>query len=100
MSDAATYETIRRMAADMREDAIRLLTAVSANYFKKRLTTAIRDLDEVNTFVLRQAENAATPLAEAMWLNAANVRLQMANAVVKAIQETVDKYGNDAEVIR
>ena len=96
VSDASTYETIRRMTADMRADAARLHAAVSAMCFKERLATAIRDLDEVSFFVGR-AEQASAPLAEAMWLHAANLRLQMADAAIKAIQEAVEKYGYDAE---
>jgi hypothetical protein len=99
MSDAATYETIRRMTANMRADAARLHGQVSAKYFKERLAITLRDLDEVNSFVLHQAEQASTPLTEAMWLNAANLRLQMADAAVEGIQKAVDKYGYDAEVI-
>jgi len=96
MVSVARYDMIRRDVRRVRERASRLLETSTAIHFKTRLDIIVTELDEIASYVLRQATRAATPLDEAMWLHAASQRLEIATATVDDVERAV---ADDAELI-
>jgi hypothetical protein len=93
-----TFEQYQRKAAALREQAIRLRDIVKATYFKRALAEALRDLDELDSFLLNRARKADTQQHRQLWLMGADVRLQFARSRIDMVQKAVDTYV--AEVAR
>jgi hypothetical protein len=97
MADAK-FVDIRLRAAHLSDEAKALRDQVKATYFKRMLSDAILDIEELES-VLRQAESATSPKARELWVNAAAVRVQITTATVAAVKGAIAKFGVDADVV-
>jgi hypothetical protein len=57
----------------LRIRALQMADTIPAPYFKESLAAVRRDLDDVESFVLRQAQKAQMKNGEALWLQSPSV---------------------------
>jgi hypothetical protein len=84
----------RTSAGELKQRAADLRDVVSDGYFKELLTTAILDIEDIETFLFSAERNTSSDL----WLHVATMHLQVAKTIINGVQSAVERFGYDATV--